>query len=48
VPILENKPLARGLYREVDMNEWIPDTYYGAVAKALVWAFKVRRGGRAE
>lgn len=45
VPIMENKPLARGLYREVDVNEWIPDTYFGAVAKALVWAFKVRRTG---
>ncbi|OHX12076.1 hypothetical protein BI347_00140 [Chromobacterium sphagni] len=47
VPILENKPLARGLFREVDVNEWIPDAYYGAVAKALVWAFKVRRGEHA-
>ena len=47
VPILENKPLARGLFREVDVNEWIPDAYYGAVAKALVWAFKVRQGERA-
>ncbi|WP_046156417.1 EscU/YscU/HrcU family type III secretion system export apparatus switch protein [Chromobacterium vaccinii] len=44
VPILENKPLARGLFRDVDVDEWIPDAYFGAVAKALVWAFRVKKG----
>ncbi|OQS40685.1 EscU/YscU/HrcU family type III secretion system export apparatus switch protein [Chromobacterium haemolyticum] len=44
VPILENRPLARGLFRDVDVDEWIPDAYFGDVAKALVWAFRVKKG----
>lgn len=47
VPILENKALARGLFNDVGVDEWIPENYFGAVAKALVWAFKVKRGGPA-
>ncbi|WP_199181229.1 EscU/YscU/HrcU family type III secretion system export apparatus switch protein, partial [Chromobacterium alticapitis] len=47
VPIMENKALARGLYRDVDVDEWIPEHYFGAVAKALVWAFKIKRNGSA-
>nr|WP_235084208.1 EscU/YscU/HrcU family type III secretion system export apparatus switch protein [Chromobacterium sp. Beijing] len=44
VPILENRPLARGLFRDVDVDEWIPDAYFSDVAKALVWAFRVKKG----
>ncbi|MBA4707087.1 EscU/YscU/HrcU family type III secretion system export apparatus switch protein [Aquitalea aquatica] len=43
VPILVNKPLARGLFRDVDVDEWIPDDYFGPVAKALVWGFRVKK-----
>ncbi|GGY28770.1 EscU/YscU/HrcU family type III secretion system export apparatus switch protein [Paludibacterium paludis] len=43
VPILENRPLARALFREAQIDDWIPDTHYAGVAKALAWAFRVRR-----
>jgi flagellar biosynthetic protein FlhB len=43
VPVLENKALARSLFRELKIDDWIPEAYYAAVAKALVWAFRVRR-----
>lgn len=42
VPVLENRQLARALFREVKIDEWIPQAHYAAVAKALVWAFRVR------
>ena len=31
VPIVENKPLARGLYEEVEIDEYVPATYYTAI-----------------
>jgi flagellar biosynthesis protein FlhB len=44
IPIVENKPLARQLYREVDLEGRIPAKTYAEVAKILVWAFAVRAG----
>jgi len=32
VPIVENKPVARGLYTEVEVGAIIPETYYKAIA----------------
>lgn len=45
IPILENKPLARALFRDVKIDEWVPESHYAAVAKALIWAFRIRSGG---
>lgn len=47
VPILENKPLARALFREIKIDGWIPEEHYAAVAKALVWAFRIRHSNTA-
>ena len=44
IPILENKPLARSLFRDVKINDWVHEEYYAAVARALVWAFRIRYG----
>ena len=35
VPIVEDKPLARGLYDAVEVGQWIPPEFYRAVAKIL-------------
>ena len=35
MPIIENKPLARALYAEVEIGDMIPDEYYQALAVIL-------------
>jgi flagellar biosynthetic protein FlhB len=44
VPLLSNPPLARALYREVDLGETIPEQFFAAVAEVL--AFVYRTSGR--
>lgn len=45
VPIVENKPLARALYAEVEIGDMIPDEYYQALAVVLarVYALDSRK-----
>ncbi|MDT8399996.1 MAG: flagellar biosynthesis protein FlhB [Pseudomonadales bacterium] len=43
VPLLEAPPLARALYRHVDLDREIPVALYTAVAEVLVWAFNLKR-----
>ena len=45
VPIRENVPLARALYKSVDVGEMIPEELYKAVAAILasIWRIKGRR-----
>jgi flagellar biosynthetic protein FlhB len=42
VPILEDKPLARALYRSVDIGREIPEELYHAVAEVLAYAYQLR------
>ncbi len=46
IPIVENKPLARLLYRQVDVGQDIPEMLYRAVAEVLAYVYKLRRGER--
>jgi len=39
IPIVENRPLARGLYETVDINTYIPAELYQAVAELLAWVY---------
>lgn len=48
VPLLEAAPLARALYRHVDLDREIPADLYTAVAEVLAWAFSLRRSGAGE
>jgi flagellar biosynthesis protein FlhB len=41
VPIIENKPLARALYAEVEIGDTIPEKYYAAIAAILAQVFKM-------
>jgi len=45
VPLVENRPLARALYAEVDIGDMIPDEYYQALAIILakVYALDSRK-----
>ena len=40
VPIVENPPLARSLYREVEPGQTIPYQLYAAVAAILAWLYR--------
>ncbi|MDW8799649.1 fused FliR family export protein/FlhB family type III secretion system protein [Clostridium sp. A1-XYC3] len=43
IPIMENKPLARLIYAEVDINEEIPVEMYQAVAEILALVYKIKK-----
>ncbi len=43
VPIVERPPLARALYRHVDINQEIPAKFYAAVAEILAYVYRLRR-----
>jgi flagellar biosynthetic protein FlhB len=53
VPMVENPPLARALYRSVDVGSVIPNKLYTAVAEILAFVYRAqaqaaqRNGGRA-
>ncbi len=46
IPIVENKPLARLLYRQAEVGAEIPEVLYRAVAEVLAYVYKLRRGDR--
>ena len=43
ITIVENKPLARGIYATTELNQEIPPDYYGAVAEVLVYVYKLNK-----
>jgi flagellar biosynthetic protein FlhB len=43
VPVLENKPLARSLYRSVKVGGYVPESLYQAVAEVLAYVYRLRR-----
>jgi flagellar biosynthetic protein FlhB len=50
VPLLEAPPLARALYRHVEVEAEIPAALYSAVAQVLAWVYQLQQhaAGRAE
>ncbi len=42
VPIVENPPLARALYASVELNEYVPEEHYAAVAKVIGYVLQLR------
>jgi len=46
VPVVENKPLARALYAEVEIGDAIPEKYYNAIAAVLAGVYAA--SGKAE
>jgi len=43
VPIIENKPLARALYRDVEVDQEIPLELYKAVAEVLAIVYNLEK-----
>ncbi len=41
VPIVERKPLARALYRAVEVDQEIPPDFYKAVAEILAYVYRL-------
>jgi flagellar biosynthetic protein FlhB len=42
IPIVEKKPLAQSLYRDVDIGRPIPDQLYAAVAEVLAYVYRLQ------
>ena len=42
IPIVENPPLARALYDDVDLEQEIPEELYVAVAEIMAYVFKLK------
>ncbi len=48
IPIVENKPLARTLYKVVEIGTFIPIELYRAVAEILAYVYNLKRGKNSE
>ena len=42
VPIVENKPLARTLFKEIEIGHYIPRELFKAVAEVLAYVYRIR------
>ena len=43
VPVVENKPLARTLYQEVEIGDMVPEKFYDVIATILAEVYKLNR-----
>jgi flagellar biosynthetic protein FlhB len=43
VPVIENKPVARALYRQVEVGKMIPENLFQAVAEVLAYVYRLKR-----
>lgn len=42
IPVMENKPLARALFAQVEVGESVPEDLYRAVAEVLAFVYRLR------
>jgi flagellar biosynthetic protein FlhB len=42
IPLVENKELARNLYKEVDIGEQVPSQFFQAIAEVLAYVYKLK------
>jgi flagellar biosynthetic protein FlhB len=47
VPIVQNKRLARALFRQVDYEGYVPEQLYPEIARIMVWVYSMREAKRA-
>jgi flagellar biosynthetic protein FlhB len=47
IPVVQNRELARALFREVDFDGFVPEKLYPQVAKIMVWVYAMRQARRA-
>ncbi len=43
IPIVENPPLARGLYRTIDVGMYVPPDFYHSVAEVLAYVYRLNQ-----
>ena len=43
VPMVENRPLAQALYKQVNLNREVPADMYKAVAEVMAFVFRTQR-----
>jgi len=43
VPVIENKPLARMLFKHARVGSEVPAQLYAAVAEVLAWVYRINR-----
>lgn len=48
VPIVQNKALARALFRAAQLDQAVPADFYPSLAKIMVWVFTMRDASRAQ
>lgn len=48
IVITENRPLARGLYEAVELDQEIPDRFYQPVAEVLAFVYNLKKKGAAD
>ncbi len=48
VPVVENPPLARALYEQVEVGQEIPVGLYRAVAEVLAYVYRLMHGSPAQ
>ena len=48
IPIVQNRLLARALFREVDYDGYVPEKWYPQVARIMVWVYSMRAAKRAQ
>jgi flagellar biosynthetic protein FlhB len=46
IPVVQNRMLARALFREVDYEGYVPEKLYPQVAKIMVWVYAMRESRR--
>jgi flagellar biosynthetic protein FlhB len=46
IPIVQNRPLARALFREVDYDGYVPEKWYPQIARIMVWVYAMRETRR--
>lgn len=42
IPIVENKPLARAIYKTMEIGDLIPESFYKAVSEIIKYVFKLK------
>lgn len=42
IPVVQNPPLARQLFRDIEVDQQVPPELYAQVARILVWVFAMR------
>jgi flagellar biosynthetic protein FlhB len=48
VPVVENKDLARRLFRQVEIEAAVPESLYPPIAQLLAWVYKHKQAGVAD